>query len=95
MLRSHVEVLCAARAGQQADFSLGKTDQVVTVFGDAEVASEGELEGPSKGGTGNRGDDRLGHALAQCHCLVEEPAVVGRVVPAIGDRTRSPLRRIR
>src|SRR5579862_3580226 len=57
--------LSAAGTWQQADLGFGKTDQVVAVLGDSEIAGEGELEGPGKGGPGDRGDDRLGHALAK------------------------------
>src|SRR6266481_4576446 len=72
--------LCATGAGQQTEFGLGQTDQIVTVLSDAKVTRKRELEGPGKSSPGNRSDDRLGHGFAQRHCLVEESVVVGCVV---------------
>ena len=72
--------LCATGAGQQAQFGLGQTDQIVAILSDANVARERELECPGKSGPRNRGDDRLGRRLAQRHGLVEESAIVGCVV---------------
>jgi hypothetical protein len=65
--------LCAARTGQQTEFGLGQTDQIIAVFCDANVAGERELEGASKGGSGNRSDDGFGMVSHIAKALSKKP----------------------
>ena len=65
--------LCAAGARQQAEFGFRKTDQVIAVLGDSEVAGEGELEGPGEGGPGDRGDEGLGMLSQSAIALSKNP----------------------
>src|SRR5216683_5021059 len=70
----------AAGAGKETKLRLRQSDQVVAILSDTEIAGERELECAGQGRAGNGGDDRLRHALAQRHGLVEESPIVGRVV---------------
>ena len=73
--------LCVPPApGSETKFGLGKADQVVPILSDTKIAGERELECTGQGRARNGGDDRLWHALAQRHGLVEESAIVSRVV---------------
>src|SRR5258708_31586144 len=72
--------LSAAGAGKETKLRLRQSDQVVAILSDAEIAGESKLECAGQGCAGNGCDDRLWHALAQRHGLVEEPPMVGRIL---------------
>src|SRR5205807_2119452 len=72
--------LGAAGAGKESKVRLRQSDQVVTVLSDTKIAGERELQSTGERCTGNGGDDRLWHALAQRHGFVEESPVHGEFV---------------
>src|SRR5262249_18040778 len=72
--------LRAAGAGKESKVRLRQADQVVTILSDTQIARERELESTGQACARNGGDDWFCHALAQCHGLVEESAVVGGVL---------------
>src|SRR5580704_9735923 len=72
--------LSATGSGKETKLCLGQSDQILAVFSDTKVASQGKLEGASQGRAGNSGDYWFRHALTQSHGLVEESPIVGRVL---------------
>src|SRR5258705_6889975 len=81
--------LRAASAGNESKVRLQKSDQVVSILSDTEIAGERELESTGQGCAGNGGDYRFWHALAQRDRLVQEPPIVGRVLgPLATGRTQ-------
>src|SRR5688500_8430197 len=57
------ELLCAARAGEDADVDFRQPELVVAFFSDADVTSERQFEAATHGHTVNSGNDRLWHGL--------------------------------
>src|SRR5882672_3734070 len=72
--------LRAAGPGDESQVGLRQSDQVVAILGDAQIAGERELECASQTCSGNGGDYRFWHALAERYGLVEKSCVVSRVV---------------
>src|SRR6266853_1786151 len=72
--------LRAAGTGKETKVCLRQPDQVVAILSDTKIAGERELESTGQGRTGNGGDYRFWHALAQRDRLVQEPPIVGRVL---------------
>src|SRR5258706_10077913 len=83
--------LRAAGAGKESKMRLRQADQVVAILSDANIAGERELESTGQACAGNGGDYWFRHALAQRHGLVEESAVVGRVLGPLATRSAQGL----
>ena len=88
--------LCVPPApGTKSKVRLRKSDQVVAILGDTKVAGERKLKSTGEGCAGNGGDNRLWHALAHRHRLVEKSTIVGRVLGPLATRNRAGSLRCR
>src|ERR1700692_4185855 len=81
------EPLCSAWGGQKTEFRFRQSDQIVAVFGDANVAGQSEFESAGKSGAGDRGNDRLRHRLADRHGLIKKPAMIGCAIRPLAARS--------
>src|SRR6201981_799172 len=78
-------------AGQKTKFRFWQSDQIIAVFGDADVAGQSKFKSAGKSGAGNGGNNRFRHRLADRHGLIEKSAMVAGVVRPLAARSANLL----
>src|ERR1700756_2473624 len=78
-------------AGQKTKFRVWQSDQIIAVFGDADVAGQSKFKSAGKSGAGNGGNNRFRHRLADRHGLIEKSAMVACAVRPLAPRSANLL----
>src|ERR1700739_2633617 len=74
-------------AGQKTKFRFWQSDQIIAVFGNADVAGQSKFKRAGKSGAGNGGNNRFRHRLADRHGLIEKSAMIASVIRPLAART--------